>query len=144
MCKIQVRAEKRNLSLAVDLAPSPSRLVIDRRRVKQILINLLGNAVKFTPEGGSIMLKVAGTPDGGVCFVVSDTGIGMDADGIVKALTLFGQVDSRLARKYEGTGLGLPLSKHLAESLGGTLAVESVLGRGTTVTVTLPPGCVVA
>ena len=89
------------------------------------------------------MLQVQGTEDGGVSFVVADNGIGMDAEGIAKALTLFGQVDSRLARKYEGTGLGLPLSQHLAESLGGGLMVQSILGRGTTVTVTLPPACVI-
>jgi signal transduction histidine kinase len=140
---IQVRAEKRKLGLSVELAPPPTRLRVDKRRVKQILINLLGNSVKFTPEGGSVMLKVSGTESGGVSFVVSDTGIGMDEDGIAKALTLFGQVDSRLARKYEGTGLGLPLSRHLAESLGGTLEVQSVLGRGTSVTVTLPASCVI-
>jgi PAS domain S-box-containing protein len=140
---IQVRAEKRNLRLEVDLATAPCRLRVDKRRLKQILINLLGNAVKFTPKGGEITLQVHGTPEGGVCFVVADNGIGMDAEGIAKALTLFGQVDSRLARKYEGTGLGLPLSQHLAESLGGGLQVTSVLGRGTTVTVTLPPECVI-
>jgi len=140
---IQVRAEKHNLRLEVDLATAPRRLRVDNRRIKQILINLLGNAVKFTPKGGEIMLQVRGTEDGGVRFVVTDNGIGMDAEGIAKALTLFGQVDSRLARKYEGTGLGLPLSQHLAESLGGGLTVQSVLGRGTTVTVTLPAACVI-
>ena len=140
---IQVRAEKRNLRLEVDLTAAPKRLRVDKRRIKQILINLLGNAVKFTPKGGEIRLQVHGTEEGGVCLVVADNGIGMDAEGIAKALTLFGQVDSRLARKYEGTGLGLPLTQHLAESLGGKLEVQSVLGRGTTVTVTLPAACVI-
>lgn len=141
---IQVRAEKRRLRLDVDLIDAPKRLRVDKRRVKQILINLLGNAVKFTPEGGEIKLQAHGTDEGGVSFVVSDTGIGMDAEGLAKALTLFGQVDSRLARRYEGTGLGLPLSQHLAESLGGGLKVQSTLGRGTTITVTLPADCVIA
>lgn len=140
---IQVRADKRNLRLEMDLTDAPPRIRTDNRRIKQVLINLLGNAVKFTPEGGWVMLRVAATDEGGISFAVSDNGIGMDVDGISKALTLFGQVDSRLARRYEGTGLGLPLSQHLAESLGGHLAVQSVLGQGTTVTVVLPQSCVI-
>jgi signal transduction histidine kinase len=73
-----------------------------------------------------------------VCIAVSDTGIGMDAMDIPKALEPFGQIDSSIARKYQGTGLGLPLSKLLAELHGGDLSIESALGRGTTVTVVLP------
>ncbi|OAN42984.1 hypothetical protein A6A04_09780 [Paramagnetospirillum marisnigri] len=140
---IQVRAEKRNLQLGLDLSSAPACIMTDARRMKQILINLLGNSVKFTPDGGWVSLRVGRTLDGGVSFSVSDNGIGMDEDGVAKALSLFGQVDSRLARKYEGTGLGLPLSRHLAESLGGRFEVESALGQGTTVTVTLPASCVI-
>ncbi|RAU22067.1 hypothetical protein CU669_10285 [Paramagnetospirillum kuznetsovii] len=140
---IQVRAEKRNLRLDMDLTNAPTTIRTDARRLKQILINLLGNSVKFTAEGGWVTLRVGRTPEGGITFGVVDNGIGMDGDGISKAMTLFGQVDSRLARKYEGTGLGLPLSLHLAESLGGSMAVDSVLGQGTTITVTLPPSCVI-
>jgi PAS domain S-box-containing protein len=136
---IQVRVDKRSLHLEVDLSQAPAKIRTDSRRVKQILINLLGNSAKFTHEGGRIKLSVVAAANGGNSFVVSDNGIGMDAEGIAKARTLFGQVDSDLARKYDGTGLGLPLSEELARELGGRLDIHSVLGAGTTVTVTLPP-----
>ncbi|MBD3661543.1 MAG: hybrid sensor histidine kinase/response regulator, partial [Arenibacter algicola] len=109
------------------------------RRVKQVLLNLLSNAVKFTPEGGRVTLRALRAPDGGVRFEVEDTGIGMDDAGIETALTQFGQVDSKLARKYEGTGLGLPLTKSLVELHKGTLNIRSCLGHGTTVVVHFPP-----
>jgi PAS domain S-box-containing protein len=137
---IEPRAKEQNQTFEVSIAEIPTAgFKSDRQRLKQILINLLGNAVKFTPEGGAIRLRVNGTADGGVSFAVSDTGIGMSAEDIAKALSLFGQVDSHLARKYQGTGLGLPLCLKLAEALGGTLEIKSAPGRGTAVTVTLPP-----
>jgi signal transduction histidine kinase len=109
----------------------------DATRLRQILLNLLSNAVKFTPAGGKITVTVSCRAHN-VCIAVSDTGIGMDAMDIPKALEPFGQIDSSISRKYEGTGLGLPLSKLLAELHGGGLSIESALGRGTTVTVVLP------
>ncbi len=138
---IRPRAEAKALRLAVDAAAAPARLRVDERRVKQILVNLLGNAVKFTPEGGTVTLAIA-ADGGGVAFRIADTGIGMDAEGVAKALTFFGQVDSSLARRYDGSGIGLPLSQRLAECHGGRLEVASAPGQGTTVTVALPPGCV--
>ena len=114
---------------------------IDIRRTKQILVNLLGNAVKFTPEGGKVGVRITTIAEG-VQIAVSDTGIGMTPEGIAKALTLFGQVDGRLARQYEGSGLGLPISQRLAEIMGGRLEISSVPDQGTTVTVTLPPECI--
>ena len=135
-------AESKHLVITVDLATAPPRLKVDERRFKQILANLLGNAVKFTPDGGAVELRLAGTPDGGVGFTVADTGIGMDAAGLATALTPFGRVDSFLTRKYEGTGLGLPLTKNLVELHGGRLTIDSILGKGTTVAVILPPACV--
>jgi len=111
----------------------------DATRLRQILLNLLSNAVKFTPAGGKIAVTVRHSA-GNVFVAVSDTGIGMDALDIPKALEPFGQVDSSIARKYQGTGLGLPLSKLLTELHGGHLSIESELGRGTTVTVVLPIG----
>ncbi len=110
----------------------------DGRRVRQVLINLLCNAIKFTPSGGSILLDAA-VVDGAVVLTVADTGIGIEADDIPVALERFGQVDSRIARKYQGTGLGLPLSKQLMELHDGTLELESTPGVGTTVTVRFPP-----
>lgn len=114
------------------------QLFADERRTKQILINLLTNAIKFTPEGGEVSLKATVNFDGTLTISVKDTGIGMDADGIRMAMTQFGQVDSSLDRKYEGTGLGLPLTRMLAELHGGTLRIESEPGIGTTVSVDYP------
>jgi signal transduction histidine kinase len=105
--------------------------------LKQILLNLLGNAVKFTPAGGTIALSIAPTSDGRLTFRISDNGIGIPEGQIDLALAPFGQVDSRLARKYEGTGLGLPLTKHLVEIQSGTFSLSSAPGEGTTVTVIL-------
>ncbi|MGE5503460.1 MAG: ATP-binding protein [Actinomycetota bacterium] len=139
---IKPRSLAKGLTLEIDLERAPSFMVVDMRRFKQILLNLLGNAVKFTQDGGIIRLSIAVRPEGGVALVVADNGIGMDSDGIATALTQFGQVDNVMTRRYEGTGLGLPLSKALAEQHGGTLTVASAEGQGTTVTVLLPPNCV--
>jgi signal transduction histidine kinase len=110
----------------------------DDRRVRQILLNLLSNAVKFTPSGGTVDVAVSWNTDG-VAISVTDTGIGMAPEEIPVALERFGQIDSRLSRRYTGTGLGLPLTKHLVELHGGTLAVASEAGKGTTVTALFPP-----
>ena len=113
-------------------------LFADEGKIKQILLNLLSNAIKFTEPGGRITIE-AGAFGGGECVIsVGDTGIGMDADEIDIALTPFGQVDSSLARSYEGTGLGLPLCRALAELHGGRIELASTKGKGTTVRVSLP------
>ncbi len=113
-------------------------LSADRLRVKQILLNLLTNAVKFTPAGGTVTLSAAMEADGGMRLSVADTGIGMAPESIPAALEPFRQIDSPLSRKVEGTGLGLSLVKSLVEAHGGRLAVESALNKGTTVHVILP------
>jgi signal transduction histidine kinase len=105
--------------------------------MKQILLNLLINAVKFTPGGGRVTLAVRESR-GALQFEVSDTGIGMTTAEIAKAMQPFQQIDSSLARRYEGTGLGLPLTKSLIELHGGTLQLESVPRMGTTATVRFP------
>jgi len=110
----------------------------DPRRIKQILINLLSNAVKFTEAGGTITVKAWHDLESGLIVQVIDTGIGIAANDIPKALGRFQQVDSDLNRKYQGTGLGLPLTKALIEQHGGTLDLQSTIGVGTTVTVHLP------
>lgn len=134
---IKQRAEKAGLKLIVEKSAPRHRLYADERRVKQILINLLSNAVKFTPQGGTIALKTIN--DGGrLTFRISDTGIGIASDDIEKVMKPFVQVDSSLARKYDGTGLGLSLSKSLIELHGGALTLESELGVGTTVNVIFP------
>ncbi len=119
------------------------RLTADPRRMKQVLLNLLSNAVKFTPEGGRVTVAAGLLDDGRLQLEVRDTGIGMDADGLIKAMQPFGQVDSRLQRKFEGTGLGLPLTQALVEAHGGQLALDSTPGQGTTARVILPANRVV-
>jgi signal transduction histidine kinase len=106
--------------------------------VKQIALNLLSNAVKFTSEGGEVRVRVGRTGEGEVTLIVSDTGIGIDQRDLERVFRPFGQVETALTRRFPGTGLGLPLSKGLAELHGGTLTLESSLGLGTTATVILP------
>ena len=98
----------------------------------------MSNAIKFTPEGGSVRLKVEVDAEDRFQLSVSDTGIGIAPEDIETALSDFGQVDGSLTRRYDGSGLGLPLSKKLAEAHGGELFIESELGVGTTVVVLFP------
>ena len=106
--------------------------------MKQILVNLLSNAIKFTPEGGEVSLRIWCREDSGHVFQVVDTGIGIRLEDIPKALAPFQQVDADLNRKFEGSGLGLPLTKALVELHGGVLELQSQVGIGTSVTVRLP------
>lgn len=131
------QAQAAGIALTSEIAGDLPLFRADKRRLKQTLVNLLGNAVKFTRPGGRIQVRVS-VRDGGAAIAVADTGIGIAPHDIPRALERFGQVDSTLARKYEGAGLGLPLAKHFMEMHGGTLSLESTLDVGTTVTVTLP------
>ena len=131
------QAAKAKVALASRIAPDLPLLKADRRRIVQILLNLLSNALKFTPPGGAVTVR-AMADDEGLRLSVSDTGIGIAAEDIPKALEPFGQVDSSLARKYDGTGLGLPLTRRMAELHGGSLVLDSAPGQGTIVTVRLP------
>ncbi len=129
------RAFEAGLKLSVEIAKGLPAFFADELRIKQILLNLLSNAIKFTPEGGAINLKVEIDSVGRFRFSVSDTGIGIAPEDVETALSDFGQVDGSLTRRYEGSGLGLPLSKKLAEAHGGELFIESEPGVGTTVVV---------
>jgi len=126
--------------LKLEIAPPPPDLAIHADPVKsrQVLLNLLSNAMKFTPAGGTVSLRAEPANADYVDIVVADTGIGMRPEDIPIALAPFGQIDSRLARKYEGTGLGLPLTKILTELHGGELVIASQPDRGTTVRVRMP------
>jgi signal transduction histidine kinase len=106
--------------------------------VKQILLNLLTNAIKFTPQGGRVMLSAERGDGRSIVIAVADTGIGMSPDEVSRALLPFGQVDNEHNRRQAGTGLGLPLARSLTELHGGTLSIASRRGEGTTVTVVLP------
>ncbi|MGB8275163.1 MAG: ATP-binding protein [Alphaproteobacteria bacterium] len=112
-------------------------LYCDARRAKQMVLNLVSNAVKFTPNGGRVTVDVR-LAEGGLAITVADTGIGIPADKIGKLFTPFSQVDARLSRKYEGTGLGLSLTKGLVELHGGEISIESAPGRGTRATLWFP------
>jgi len=109
----------------------------DAAKLRQIFLNLLSNAIKFTERGGKVCLSAAATEQG-VAVTVADTGIGMDPQDVEIAFQPFGQVDNRLERRYEGTGLGLPLTKALVDLHSATIAIDSARGRGTRVTVTFP------
>ena len=135
---VRQRAEEREVKLELDLPDGLPLLNGDERKVKQILTNLLTNAVKFTDSGGTVTLRAWCNADSGFVFQIADTGIGIAPDDVPKALSQFGQVDSNLNRKYAGTGLGLPLTKALVELHGGYLDLQSQVGVGTTVTVRFP------
>jgi signal transduction histidine kinase len=134
---MEPQAQGAQVRLLKSIAADVPTIRADDRRMRQILINLLSNAVKFTLEGGHVRV-VAALTGGRVTISVEDTGIGMSLDQIPQALQTFRQIDSKISRKYQGSGLGLPLTKHLVELHGGWLTIESQLDRGTTVTCILP------
>jgi signal transduction histidine kinase len=134
---VEAQAQKSKVRLSHTLDPEVRLIRADERRTRQILINLLSNAVKFTPEGGQVRVS-SFVKDGALMIEVKDSGIGIAAADIPKVMTSFGQVESKISRKYEGSGLGLPLAKHLVELHGGTLTIESQVDVGTTVTILLP------
>jgi PAS domain S-box-containing protein len=138
MTLVDPHAKKAKVALKLDLQPELPHLLADKRKLKQILVNLLGNAIKFTRAEGTVSLTVRFQFGSGFAIQIVDDGIGIAPEDIPRAMTKFHQVDSDLNRKYEGTGLGLPLATSLAELHGGTLEIESELGVGTTVTVRLP------
>jgi len=133
---------KNHVSLELRL-PAPVAVIADRRLTKQILINLLSNAIKFTPKGGAVTLGAQARPGHGVEITVADTGIGMTQAQIEKAFSVYGQIDSRIARTHEGTGLGLPISQSLARLHGGDLIAHSTPGQGTRMTLLLPESRIV-
>ncbi len=136
---VKERATEGNIHLIDNTDDGLPRLHADKRRLMQILLNLLSNAVKFTPPDGEVEITASLDDGDAHGFTVRDTGVGMDEIEIAKAMSKFGQVDSGLDRKHEGTGLGLPLTQGLVELHGGTLEIKSEKGKGTTATVRFPP-----
>lgn len=132
------RAGRANLKLEIGLPAKLPHLRADERKLKQVLLNLLSNAIKFTPAQGRVALTARHEADGSFVFEVSDTGIGIAAEDIPRAFAPFEQVDSRLSRQFEGTGLGLPLSEGFVRLHGGRLDLESAPGVGTKAIVRLP------
>jgi signal transduction histidine kinase len=134
---IRERAARHSIGLDVHVDPRIGEVVADERKVKQVLLNLLSNAVKFTPEGGTITMSAALNGEA-VMVSVADTGIGIAAGDQEAIFEEFRQVGDDYARKREGTGLGLALARRLVELHGGTLSVQSELGKGSTFTFTIP------
>jgi signal transduction histidine kinase len=133
---IRPQAERKGLSLTLDVADGLRTMTGDRRRVEQVLMNLLSNAVKFTDAGGVTVRARAA--DGRACVDVSDTGIGIDPANYDRLFRPFSQIDAGLARKHEGTGLGLSICRHLMDLMGGTISVGSRPGIGSTFSLTIP------
>ncbi|CAO3439115.1 response regulator [Azospirillum endophyticum] len=133
------RADRAGVLLAAAVAPAVRQLRGDDRRIRQILLNLIANGVKYTPSGGSVTLS-ATIEEGLPVIRVTDTGLGIPAEDVDRVLEPFVRIETTANRGVEGAGLGLPLTKRLVELHGGTLALRSTLGVGTTVTVRLPAG----
>lgn len=133
---MRARAEEKSISLIVEAGPLPE-IEADPRALKQIMLNLMSNAVKFTPEGGQVKVRGLDAADG-VVLQVADTGIGIPAEQLPRLGRPFEQIESQIAKSHQGSGLGLALSKSLIELHGGTLRIDLVLGKGTTVSFTLP------
>lgn len=136
---VKQNAHKKRLTIHSTFDSAVSTIRADERRLKQILVNLLSNAVKFTPEGGQIGLEVAGDEAAGVARItVWDTGIGISEEGRSQLFQPFVQLDSRLAREFSGTGLGLSLVQRMMQLHNGTITVESKLGEGSRFTISFP------
>jgi len=140
---VQERAEKSGLRCMLSVSADLPPLRADSRAMRQVMLNLLSNAVKFTPAGGEVRVLTGRDAVGAVTVAVADTGIGIRPEDIPRALAPFSQIDNQLSRRFEGTGLGLPLAKRLMELHGGNLDLSSLPGAGTTVTIRLPPERVV-
>jgi signal transduction histidine kinase len=130
--------EKYGVQVAMALRADGARLVAVERMVRQILINLVGNAIKFTPEGGQVQIEGGIAQNGFYRILVRDSGVGMNENEIANALVPFGQNANHMSAKHDGTGLGLPLAKAMMELHGGKLAIESQPGQGTTVILSFP------
>ena len=135
---VKERAQREGITLELSCPDGLPVLRADERKMKQILVNLLSNAIKFTEEGGRVTFRIWRPAGGGHHFEIADSGIGITPEDIPKALAPFRQIEGALSRKYDGTGLGLPLAKILTEMHGGTLDLHSEIGVGTRVTLRFP------
>ena len=143
-CMGMLRLQAEANQIQFDCALDGTVLLADRRAIKQIMLNLLTNAVKFTPAGGAVSIRVETEPNGALTLVVADTGIGIEPAALAALCEPFTQADASISRKYGGTGLGLAISRKLLALHDGGLTIESSPGRGTTVRVTFPASRVLA
>jgi PAS domain S-box-containing protein len=137
-CRRMVSDRAAAEGITLDFRPTEIEVIADELRLEQVLLNLVSNAVKFTPADGRVTVTASLSLLREVTISVADTGIGMAPEDIPRALQPFGQIDNSLSRPHGGTGLGLPLAQRLVELHGGTMTIDSALGKGTTVTVVLP------
>ncbi len=133
------RIGRRRLVLHSGIGPDLPRLIVDRQQMRRVLNHLLSNAVKFTPDGGSVSLTAEPESDGGLLLVITDTGIGIAPEDLRRAFEPFAQIDGALSRRYEGLGLGLPLARAIVEAHEGRLALDPAPGGGTRAWIRLPP-----
>jgi two-component system cell cycle sensor histidine kinase PleC len=139
MRMMAAKAEELKVNLVDELPKEHIIGMLDAKRIKQVILNLVSNAVKFTPPEGTVKVKCwVDQTNNHVIISISDTGVGMEAQDIAKALTPFKQVDNKLSKQHAGTGLGLPLTKRLVELMKGRFNIMSELGLGTTVTISFP------
>ena len=131
-------AQSRGIAVEIHVDDNLPRLRADERLVRQILLNLVSNAVKFTEANGRVEVVGRLEPDGRIALVVADTGIGMERSDIARAMEPFVQLNDRYDKSHGGTGLGLPLVKSMVRLHGGTLTIDSMKGHGTTVSVRFP------
>ena len=131
-------AQKKNIKVNSHIAAALGDITLDEQKIKQVLYNLLSNAVKFTDNGGNV--EICGLPldEHHFRLTVRDTGIGIRAEDLHRLFREFEQLDSGASRHYEGTGLGLALTRKIVELQGGTITIESEVGKGSMLTVTLP------
>ena len=141
---MRMRAGDEDIDLVNSIDAEAPKLLVDHVKMKQVLVNLLTNAIKFNQAGGKVELSYARTPNGGINIVVSDSGIGMTDDEIVLALEKFGRIGRSRKAARDGLGLGLPLAKELVAAHGGSLHLASVPNSGTTVTISLPASRVIS
>ena len=133
------RAQARDLEIAAYIAERlPAQVIGDAARLRQVLLNLAGNAIKFTTTGGVALIVEPGAMPGEICFLVRDTGIGIAPEAQARIFREFEQADERIARNYGGTGLGLAISERIIRRMGGRITLQSALGKGSTFEVTLP------
>jgi signal transduction histidine kinase len=141
------QASEKQLRLDLDVSPTAGNIAVDERRLRQVLLELLSNAIKFSISGGLIGLSVARhdgeDEDGWIDFTVTDTGIGIAPDDLDRLFQPFVQIDSKLNRQYIGAGLGLSLAQQLVGLHGGRIRLSSELGYGSRFTVRLPANCLI-
>jgi signal transduction histidine kinase len=134
---VESQASAKELTLALEPPSTPFRILVDKQRLQQVMVNLVGNAIKFTPEGGRITVSAFRAGERGL-IQVCDNGVGVPPDRLALIFDPFVQVDDSLTRTQPGTGLGLAISRDFARAMGGDITVESVLGHGSTFTAVLP------